>query len=158
MAKKKKNLWKLGFKITNYGTIYPLLAHCVIFKWKFDSNSKIYWRYCKNYKIWQCMPIFLNSNTVFLNKKNFLWYIIILKYIFNITKLIQFFFEFTCFVTKIHCEPENLKKSRPKKLVQSNKSISRKKISDNIPYQLFYKLAEISLNFFILCALIAKFQ
>ena len=41
-----------------------------------------------------------------------------------------------------HSEPENLKKSRPKKLVKLNKSISRKKILDQIPFFAISKMAK----------------
>ena len=39
--------------------------------------------------------------------------------------------------------PENLKKSRPKKLLKSNKSISRKKFFDQIPFFAISKMAKI---------------
>ena len=39
----------------------------------------------------------------------------------------------------IHSGPENLKKSRPKKLVKSNKSISRKKFFDQNPFFCHFK-------------------
>ena len=41
-----------------------------------------------------------------------------------------------------HSGPENLKKSRPKKLVKSNKSISRKKFFNQIPFFEISKMAE----------------
>ena len=40
----------------------------------------------------------------------------------------RFFFTFSQFPLISHSGPENLKKTRPKKLVKSDKSISRKKI------------------------------
>ena len=50
-----------------------------------------------------------------------------------------------------HSGPENLKKSRPKKLVKSNKSISRKIFSpkSSIAKQIFHEIAFLAvLNFF----------
>ena len=49
----------------------------------------------------------------------------------------------------LHSGPENLKKSRPKKLMKSNKSISRKKIFEHFPQKLkfyFQKLENIQKN------------
>ena len=43
---------------------------------------------------------------------------------------------------KIHSRPENLKKCRPKKLVKSNKSISRKIFFDKIPFFAVSKMAK----------------
>ena len=42
----------------------------------------------------------------------------------------------------LHSGPENLKKSRPKKLVESNKSISRKKFFDQNPFFAISKMAK----------------
>ena len=41
-----------------------------------------------------------------------------------------------------HSEPENFKKSRPKKLVKSNKSISRKNFFDQNPFFAISKMAK----------------
>ena len=41
-----------------------------------------------------------------------------------------------------HSRPEKLKKSRPKKLVKSNKSISRKNYFDQIPFFAISKMAK----------------
>ena len=41
-----------------------------------------------------------------------------------------------------HIGPENLKKSRPKKLVTSNESISRKNFFDQIPFFAISKMAK----------------
>ena len=43
---------------------------------------------------------------------------------------------------KAHSGAENLKKSRPKKLVKSNKAISRKKFFDQIPFFAISKMAK----------------
>ena len=44
-----------------------------------------------------------------------------------------------CLLQHLHIGPENLKKSRPKKLVKSNKSISRKFYFDQIPFFLQFQ-------------------
>ena len=49
------------------------------------------------------------------------------------------------YATGGHSGPENLKKSRPKKLVKSNKSISRKKIFSQIP---FFAISKMTKNQF----------
>ena len=45
-----------------------------------------------------------------------------------------------------HSGPENFKKSRPKKLVTSNKSISRKEFFDQIP---FFAISKMNKNQFL---------
>jgi len=50
--------------------------------------------------------------------------------------------DFSFFLPSGTLGPENLKKSWPKKVVKPNKSISRKKISDQIPFFAISKMAK----------------
>ena len=51
------------------------------------------------------------------------------------------------YISTMHCNgPENLKKSSPKKLVKSNKSISRKIVFDQFP---FFALSKMAKNQFL---------
>ena len=51
-------------------------------------------------------------------------------------------FEIFGFSSTHHSGPENIKKSRPKKLVKPNKSMSGKKFFDQIPFFAISKLAK----------------
>ena len=70
-------------------------------------------------------------NKNFRNTEILRYVLIILNYISN---------KYFCFT--FHSGPENLKKFRPKKLVKSNKSISRKKSFDKIPFFAISKMAK----------------